>query len=303
MFPANWAASLYAMRRPTPIVWMCNDPPLKIEGERPEALSHRGRTRRWLSTISNWILKRYDRWLVRKMEAIVVLDHQVKRIVETRYQRDAIVVRSGVELKRFQGVDRTMLRKRYEISEDALIILCLGVLFKYRRFEDVISAMRILDDSKLRLFIVGSSYYDPSYASSLRDWAESQGVSKSVVFVDGFIPDEVLPQFYAGSDVFVFPNEQQTWGLAVIEAMASGTPCLVSRGAGVHEVLVHGETALLFQPRDPVDLASNLSILTADKALRQRLGAQGREFVSRNFSWESYSCSMLNIFNGIAHGQ
>jgi len=75
-------------------------------------------------------------------------------------------------------------------------------------------------------------------------------LSDCVVF-HGHISEEKLVEFYSTSDIFVFPNYPQTWGLAVFEAMGCGTPVVVSTSCGASEVLTDKENAILVPPKSP----------------------------------------------------
>ncbi len=127
-------------------------------------------------------------------------------------------------------------------------------------------------------------------------FVEEKGLSDAVVFT-GAVPEHELREFYDSCDVYVHPNEHQTWGLAVTEAMACGKPSVVSTGAGVHEVLRDGETAMLVPPRNPVLLAKQIARLMDDRRLRERVGEQGRQYVQANHSWRHYAEQNLTVFN------
>jgi glycosyltransferase involved in cell wall biosynthesis len=111
----------------------------------------------------------------------------------------------------------------------------------------------------------------------------------------GKVADEEIGDFYCACDAFVFPNENQTWGLAVLEAMACGRPVLVSRGAAVHEVLTDGENALLFPPRDPDALAARIQELITEPALRTRIAQQGMSLVRAKFTWEQFAKQIEDV--------
>ena len=104
--------------------------------------------------------------------------------------------------------------------------------------------------------------------------------------------------YYAASDIFVFPNIEQTWGLAVIEAAGAKLPVIVSNGSGSHEVFNHGEEALHFQGGDSIDLKNKLASLIDDENLRNHIRNNGHKMVKQRFSWNRYSMDMLKIIKG-----
>jgi len=86
----------------------------------------------------------------------------------------------------------------------------------------------------------------------------------------------------------------------VFEAMACGTPAVVSRGCGASEVLTDGVDALVVPPRDPEGFAAAVSRLMDDPSLCVRLGDAGRRFVEGNIRWELYAKNMLAEFERVA---
>jgi glycosyltransferase involved in cell wall biosynthesis len=87
----------------------------------------------------------------------------------------------------------------------------------------------------------------------------------------------------------LFPNDQQTWGLAVLEAMACGCPVLVSRGSGVHEVLADRDNALLFSPRNPEELANKIEVLISQPGLRHEIARKGMKLARDSYNWDRFT--------------
>ena len=300
-WPPHWAAA-WAARRASPrpaVVWMCNDPPWNFgPEERPEALRAARPPRRWLRAL----FLRYDRRLVRRLDRAVVMSHHAQRIFEETYAKPATVVRSGVDLP---GIDEERSREasrrtrsRHGIRPETFLLLSVNILMPQRRVEDAIEAVRVLTarGHDAHLLAIGSTVYDPACADRLRALARERGVERHVTFT-GSVPESELPAYYHACDVYVHPNEEQTWGLAVTEAMACGKPAVVSTGAGVHEVLSDEMDALLVPPRQPEAIAGALERLIADEAFRRRLGSHGRRFVETTLSWRRYAESMLTVFH------
>ncbi len=100
----------------------------------------------------------------------------------------------------------------------------------------------------------------------------------------GPVPDEMLAALYRASDVLAFPSVKEGWGLAVLEAQASGTPVVASDIEVLREYLVDGGNALLVPLDDPEALAAALVRVTTDEGLASRLRAAGAA-TARAFSW------------------
>ncbi len=90
-----------------------------------------------------------------------------------------------------------------------------------------------------------------------------------------------LPALMADSDIFAWPGLGEAYGLAYLEAQASGLPVVACSDRGVPDVVVAGETALLSAPNDVEVYAHNLQTLVADNALRLVMGQKARHFATQ----------------------
>lgn len=114
---------------------------------------------------------------------------------------------------------------------------------------------------------------------------ERYGLDGAVDFVKG-ISDAELVDLVRSAEVACVPSLYEGFSLPAAEAMATGTPLVATTGGAIPEVAGRdGETCLAVPPGDPGALASGLSRLLADPALRGRLGAAGRERVLARFTW------------------
>jgi glycosyltransferase involved in cell wall biosynthesis len=89
----------------------------------------------------------------------------------------------------------------------------------------------------------------------------------------GQVSEEQLPEIYAAADIYVWPAAGEAYGMALLEAQASGLPVVAGAVRGVPEIVVHGETGLLVPEDDATAFAGAVQSLLRDAGLRQRLGA------------------------------
>ena len=110
------------------------------------------------------------------------------------------------------------------------------------------------------------------------------------VIVTGFVENSLLPKLYAAADLFVFPSLFEGFGIPLLEAMVSGTPVCAANVASIPEVV--GDAALLFDPREPADIALQVERLLGDNKLRQQLIARGLQ-QAQHFSWDDAASGVL----------
>lgn len=281
--------------RDIPSVWMMNDMVSKTWGFWRDSRVHPSVRAPWLKRFVYWCVDWYDKRYILKQNAIVVLDHSNKKWVKEYYGQDARVVRSGLDTEQFR------YSKRHPPRHKTVSILMTGILFYHRRYEDAIHALSLLRRRgyDATMSIIGDySTYDGRYHAELVALIERLHVQKYIHFL-GRVSDEELERAYHTHDVFLFSNFLQTWGLAPFEAMATGLPVIVSRGAGAHEVLTDAENALLVDAQSPDQIASAIEKLIHTPDLYEQLSKNGREFVEQNITWRKYADSMLAIFESI----
>ncbi|HEY2113858.1 MAG TPA: glycosyltransferase family 4 protein [Candidatus Angelobacter sp.] len=294
-WPAQWGCVWLKRKIGGVVVWMCNDVPNLYEK------SQQRQSIGMIRAAAHWLYYAYDRAQNRKVDMTMFLSEWAESEFKKIYPGPTCVVRSGADPERFaRGGDRRKIRDRFGYKESDFVLLWLGIFMPHRRLQDAIEAASRLKSQgfPVRLLLAGSDRSFPEYFNSLKTLAAQLGVTEEVTFA-GKVADEEIQDFYCACDAFLFPNENQTWGLAVMEAMACGCPVLVSRGAAVHEVLTDGENAFLFPPRNPEALAAKIQSVAAEPGLRARVAQQGTELVRTKYNWEQFARQVAQVFQDL----
>lgn len=172
-------------------------------------------------------------------------------------------------------------------------VLFVGRLTPHKGVDHLIQAVPLSE----QLNLVGSTGHDPrlperDYPKLLRQLARERDVR----FL-GSVADGELPVLYRSAAVLALPSVERTCygrhvqvsellGLAVLEAMASGTPVVASRIGGVAEIVQHGVTGYLVTPGDIAELRDRLTQLLSDASLARRMGTAARELALDRFTWQ-----------------
>jgi glycosyltransferase involved in cell wall biosynthesis len=111
---------------------------------------------------------------------------------------------------------------------------------------------------------------------------------------------ELIEHYYAG-DIFVLPSIcNDSFGIPVVEAMASGSPVVASRSGGVVETVKDRDTGFIIEKNDPQQLAYTLLRLLEDDALREKMGRAGRERALAKFTWDIVADTMLTRYRSLS---
>lgn len=115
----------------------------------------------------------------------------------------------------------------------------------------------------------------------------------------GKVDHEMLSVLYASADIFLFPSVSETYGNVVIEAMASGLPCIVADGGGARDFITHGQNGFRCIPNDASDYLSKIKILLNCTALRRQFAEECLIF-SSGFKWEQLAETYFNDLRQMA---
>lgn len=132
----------------------------------------------------------------------------------------------------------------------------------------------------------------------LEDLAEKLGVSEQIQWL-GQIPNAEVASFYQSVDIVVIPSRQESFGVTAVEGAACARPVIASRVGGLTEVIIEGETGLLFSPENIAELVEAMECLIKDSSLRVKLGRQGRVNVLKNYDWQQNVTQMEVVYKGL----
>lgn len=241
-----------------------------------------------------------DRLFVRWADASVSASHYNAAQVRKRYGIDPIVVYNGVDLELFkpQPDNDAAVLTEYGLTETPAhtALLYAGRLVRWKGVEYLIRALPMLNPTSTPLWIAGEGPYE----DELRALAAKLGVTERVHFL-GRVEQSKLAALYRSCATLVatsFVNE--TFGMALCEAMACGAPVVASNFGGFREVLLDGETGLLARPQDPADLARKINILLADRARATSMGEAGMQRVNDLFSWRAVADRLEEVYRCLA---
>jgi len=196
----------------------------------------------------------------------------------------------GVE-PREEDINR--VRERYQLQDE--FVLYVGNVKPHKNVERLIEAFHLVRDrglDHLKLVIIGDAV---SKYAALRRAVHRHQLHKYVRFL-GFVPEETLAIMYRLAGVFVFPSLYEGFGLPPLEAMASGTPVVVSNLSSLPEVA--GNAAVLVDPYHPEAIADGIERVLTDSVFRADLRARGLAR-AKQFSWETSVRRVREIYGEV----
>ena len=121
----------------------------------------------------------------------------------------------------------------------------------------------------------------------------------SIIDFTGRVPTPDLVRHYNEARLFVTSSVHEGFGLPLAEALACGTPAVATEIGAYREIAEHGAQAWLVPPRDPRALAVAIRALWRDDALRERLGAAGRQRIVDTFNWRKAAEETVAVYEEV----
>jgi len=192
------------------------------------------------------------------------------------------------------GVDIGLYdREKSKCTGKPFTILCVGRLTPAKGQRILIDACAALRDwgRDFRLVVVGSGPDD-----NLLRAAVSHHRMETIVEFTGALNQDQVRARYHDSDVFALPSFAEGIPVVLMEAMASGVPCVTTRITGIPELIRDGIDGLLVTPSDTQELADTLAMLMDDPELREELGKTGRARVAEHYNLSENVARLGEIF-------
>ncbi|HUD94039.1 glycosyltransferase family 1 protein [Sphingobium sp.] len=181
--------------------------------------------------------------------------------------------------------------KRYDMVPQGYA-LCVSTVEPRKRISELLHAWENLPSAvrdRWPLMVTGGAGWLSDGVRNLMDKGARQGWVRYL----GYVPEEDLPQLYAGAALFVYPSVYEGFGLPPVEAMASGVPAVVSDASCLPEVT--GGAAMLVQPEDVSDFSRKLERALVDASWRQAAIAKGLA-VAGGYSWDRCAHETVDVY-------
>jgi len=115
-------------------------------------------------------------------------------------------------------------------------------------------------------------------------------------FGDMFCPREQIVNLYKTARMFVCASVYETGPITVMEAMAAKCPVICSNIPAIKDLVIDGETGILFKPKDVSELAGKMKLLDGSPELRNRLAENAYEHIKNNFNWENIAKQTKDVY-------
>lgn len=229
------------------------------------------------------------RLFVSKLDGRIAVSRPAKDFISQYFPGYYEIIPNPIDMNRFTNQAEPLP----QFMDGKLNILFVGRIGERRKgLKFLVRAFNYIRQQvpEVRLIIVGKGD-TKGYERYLRN-----NNIANVVFT-GFVSDEMLPRYYKSAHVFCAPSTGgESFGIVLVEAMASGLPIVASDIPGYASVVQHGKQGLLVEPKNIEMLAMSLIRLLSDAGLREKMGREGRDKAAQ-FSWKNVSQRVLEFYD------
>lgn len=243
-------------------------------------------------------------WLTYESERVICASQFMAQEVKNHFQvaeEKLRVIPNGVRSERFQllfSQNPDEFRNRFAAKEEPLVLF-VGRLVQEKGAQILVEAAPLVlaQYPKVKFIITGTG----SMEQEIKKRVLELGVTERFVFT-GFISDEERDQLYKVADLCVFPSLYEPFGIVALEAMAAGTPVVVSEVGGLAEVVRHSETGIFVHPGSPGSLAWGIMHTLEHPQFARMRAAAAYQIAAAEYNWEHIAARTVEVYQEALSG-
>lgn len=231
-----------------------------------------------------------ERRLARKSEAVIAVSQSV---------RDELIRHYGVEEEKIRVIHNGVAADQYRPSLERMnTILYVGRQTAHKGLPYLLKAFATFakNHPEYQLVLVGERL-EGGIDPFLIRYAERLGITRKVRFT-GRLPEPQLRTIMGRARCLVLPSLAESFGMTVLEAMASETPVVATNVGGIPEVVTNARNGLLVPPADSHAIASSLSRIASDAEFSAKLVQEARR-TAREFSWDRVAQKNIQVYREV----
>jgi glycosyltransferase involved in cell wall biosynthesis len=246
------------------------------------------------------------RYILKRTDYLLANSSYVLDITKKIYPvKNTMIIPVPIDYNRFKPQSNTKyIREKLNIPKNSIFLFTVGRFITWKGFEYLIEAIKILIHEYRRndvfLRIAGQGPLKEKYekiiqGNQLHDYVE----------LIGYVPNTKIHEYYNEADIFVIPSiideneETEGFGVVSLEANACKTPVIGSKVGGIVDVIEDGYNGFLVEQKSSEQIAEKIVHLANNKALREKIGKNGRKKVTQDFNWDKVTDEIIEVYNQI----
>ncbi len=253
--------------------------------------------------------RKVERKTVKRADAVIAVGKTLRKwlIEELGAEPEKVFyVPNGIDPEVFKPInfnekEKREIKRKYGMPEDSIILLFTKHFTLRYGIEYILKSLKFLLKNQERIYLVATN--DDNYLPKIKNLARDLNVYNRCIFT-GRLPLQELVKLYNVADVFLHTsiNEQETFGISLIEAMACELPVIATAVGGPKEILKEGKkhmgknVGILIPPKDPEAIAQAITYLLEHPEEAREMGKRAREFVLKNYTWDMVAKKTIDVY-------
>jgi len=207
----------------------------------------------------------------------------------------------GYDDNRFYAVSEASRQSiRQRLGFEGNVVMALGRLAENKGYDLLVQGFKLvadrIPDARLYLAVGGQKLgeNEEKILAGIKSLAADLNLTERMAF-SSYISDDDLPDYYRAADLFVLSSRYEPFGMTAIEAMACGTPTVITTHGGLYRTVTFGRHALYADPFDREDLGIIMTKPFKHKALRRRLSRMGAHKARSLFTWTGIAQQLIHV--------
>jgi starch synthase len=259
---------------------------------------------------STWL----EKTAYQNADGVIAVSQPMRKRVHDLYQvpfEKTCIISNGIDVDEYQPRPNPSLLAMYRIKPDKPFLIFVGRITRQKGILHLVNAIKYIS-SGIQIVLCAGAPDTEEIGREMEEkvkQAQTQTLNE-IIWLRQWIPKPDLITLYSHASLFICPSVYEPFGIVNLEAMACGTPVVVSAVGGIPEVVIQGETGLLvpfdpidtqsWEPREPErfskDLADAINHLLSSPEKIKAMGIKSRDRVETYFSWKSIARQTLEFY-------
>ncbi|MCX6763405.1 MAG: glycosyltransferase [Candidatus Moranbacteria bacterium] len=260
---------------------------------------------------ARWIIKKAVQY-ANQCDQIIVPTESVKKIIQNWgvVNKNIVAIPTGVEEEFYQNSDRNLIRQKYGIKNDEILLLLVSRLTEEKNVEFLLDAVSgILKNDKVhpvkspqngvasgefnrvKFLVAGDGYLMPK----LKKFCVYNNIAKKVIFA-GAVDKKEIKNYYAAGDIFVYASKSETQGMIISEAMYCGLPIVAVRATGIEDLVENEKNGFLVAENKEI-FSDKVQKIIANETLRRQFSEASKKIAREKYTSAVCGEKMLEIYN------
>lgn len=243
-----------------------------------------------------WAIRNARKYANKCDQVIVPTQSIVKIICDWGVQnKNIMAIATGVEENKYADADRNLVRKKYGIRDQEIMLLLVSRLTDEKNIQFLFRSVSAIlkSNSQVKFMVVGGGYLLPE----LQKLSLNQGLKKQIFFTE-IIAKEEIKNYYAAGDIFVHASKSETQGMILTEAMFMGLPIVAVSATGACDLVENNQTGFLVAENER-EFAQAVEELISNKELRKKFALRSVAIAREKYTAQVCAKKMLDLYRDV----